>query len=521
MSKTKLGKTAKKQAKGITSPSKHQPLETIVSNGFASSGNFSDDFQEIWTRSGLEASGMPIIRNRNQIWKNYDEKGDYEQDENLILDKENVFNTYVTIDNNEIYRPTLDCEYEIEDTKQSKACIKGIYIKGWKLSSKVVDILKQCYLERLTTLNLWNAGMNDLAVTSLAILLKTAPAVKTLFLEGNPIRDTEPFHMFITEDNSLQNLSLRNNLITEIGALNIAFSLSKFQSSSILNLNLSFNKLGDEGAKHIAKALRTNRTLACLSLSSNYIGDAGLLAIMTSLKQFKLTHEEVVERRKMMSIANARNSFSAMDLANSQKAKASVESVKDRPNSNKSGTNKLKDGKNKKTKQLENTGKKDKDTDKNKHKKKDGNTNSSTENSKREKPRKSVNPQKGGLPSGKNTFNFSNEEEDLEGGQHPLVASNVELTEGKVLLPGNMSVVCLNLARNLITEEVLPEVLSVLDYQLDLDNQTKNQDTKFNKYPGLIRLYLQGNMFNNKTADWLKIQKNLIKREPPCYTEEE
>ena len=44
--------------------------------------------------------------------------------------------------------------------------------------------------------------MNDLAVTSLAILLKTAPAVKTLFLEGNPIRDTEPFHMFITEDNS-------------------------------------------------------------------------------------------------------------------------------------------------------------------------------------------------------------------------------------------------------------------------------------------------------------------------------
>ena len=46
-----------------------------------------------------------------------------------------------------------------------------------------------------------------------------------------------------------------------------------------------------------------------------------------------------------------------------------MESVKDRPNSNKSGTNKLKDGKNKKTKQLENTGKKDKDTDKNKHKK--------------------------------------------------------------------------------------------------------------------------------------------------------
>lgn len=53
--------------------------------------------------------------------------------------------------------------------------------------------------------------------------------------------------------NRLQNLSLRNNLITEIGALNIAFSLSKFQSSSIVNLNLSFNKLGDEGAKHIAK----------------------------------------------------------------------------------------------------------------------------------------------------------------------------------------------------------------------------------------------------------------------------
>ena len=50
--------------------------------------------------------------------------------------------------------------------------------------------------------SIWNAGMNDLAVTSLAMLLKSAPSVKTLFLEANPIRDTEPFHMFITEDNS-------------------------------------------------------------------------------------------------------------------------------------------------------------------------------------------------------------------------------------------------------------------------------------------------------------------------------
>merc|ERR1719495_2482670 len=104
---------------------------------------------------------MPRIRNRNQIWKNTDDKGDSEQDENPIVDKENIFNTYVAVDNNEIYRPTLDCEYEIEDTRQSKiSYIKEIYIRGWKLSNKVVEVLKQCYLERLTTLNLWNAGMN-------------------------------------------------------------------------------------------------------------------------------------------------------------------------------------------------------------------------------------------------------------------------------------------------------------------------------------------------------------------------
>ena len=50
-----------------------------ASSGFPNSGNFPDDFLEIWTSSGLEASGMPIIRNRNQIWKNTEEKTSSEQ----------------------------------------------------------------------------------------------------------------------------------------------------------------------------------------------------------------------------------------------------------------------------------------------------------------------------------------------------------------------------------------------------------------------------------------------------------
>ena len=45
------------------------------------------------------------------------------------------------------------CEFDVEETRQSQTSYaKEIYIRGWKLEDRIVQVLKQCMLERLTTL---------------------------------------------------------------------------------------------------------------------------------------------------------------------------------------------------------------------------------------------------------------------------------------------------------------------------------------------------------------------------------
>lgn len=50
-------------------------------------------------------------------------------------------------------------------------------------------------------------------------------------------------------------------------------------------LDLSCNQVGDEGVRHLASALRVNRTLLSLALANNKIGDKGatlLAEVLTS-----------------------------------------------------------------------------------------------------------------------------------------------------------------------------------------------------------------------------------------------
>lgn len=55
----------------------------------------------------------------------------------------------------------------------------------------------------------------------------------------------------------LQNISLRNNQITDKGAESISKLLGSptSQNRYLLNLDLAFNRIADEGAKHIATVL--------------------------------------------------------------------------------------------------------------------------------------------------------------------------------------------------------------------------------------------------------------------------
>jgi len=51
-------------------------------------------------------------------------------------------------------------------------------------------------------------------------------------------------------------------------------------------LNLSKNKLGAEGAKHLADALKNLKVLSHLDISFNEIGDNGIIELARSIKDY-------------------------------------------------------------------------------------------------------------------------------------------------------------------------------------------------------------------------------------------
>lgn len=66
-------------------------------------------------------------------------------------------------------------------------------------------------------------------------------------------------------------------------------------SKTLVVLDLSSNRITDEGAKGLAEILRTNRKLSYLSLMNNMIGDKGATALLDTLKLFPLRSEECSE----------------------------------------------------------------------------------------------------------------------------------------------------------------------------------------------------------------------------------
>uniref|UniRef100_A0A8C6PB69 Leucine rich repeat containing 71 n=1 Tax=Nothobranchius furzeri TaxID=105023 RepID=A0A8C6PB69_NOTFU len=126
---------------------------------------------------------------------------------------------------------------------------------------------------------LWHAGLTDQMVASLANTLPLCSSLRVVSLEGNVLQD-QSFHLLFTE------------------------------SCVLTQLHLRCNRIGDEGARLIGSALSTptsaNKNLVYLNLAFNWIGDAGAAcSVLNSiihfqiLVDFPLTHEEIVERRKL------------------------------------------------------------------------------------------------------------------------------------------------------------------------------------------------------------------------------
>ncbi|CAF3894964.1 unnamed protein product [Rotaria sordida] len=188
-----------------------------------------------------------------------------------------TYKTFNLINDSDYFRPKLLVD-SVNNDNESIDQITSLYIRDWQLDQRFIDILKKVLplQEQLHTL-------------------------ENVSFDGNPLA-ADYFYLFIEKDDSkIIQLSLRYCNITDVGAERLANALGNMlkPNRKLLTLNLSGNRIGDDGAKSFATALRYNRTLITLNLSSNFITDKGAFPLALVLRRIVLTQEEILRRRHL------------------------------------------------------------------------------------------------------------------------------------------------------------------------------------------------------------------------------
>ncbi|CAJ1083302.1 leucine-rich repeat-containing protein 71 [Xyrichtys novacula] len=430
----------------------NEKLPTQTFDDYQCTGNVKIDFPRLCAL--LDIKDIPAVSTRQEGSSNNDNEG-----------AENEVNQ--SHSNAHWSKPRLQVELENEDPLSAKS----LKISGWRVDEPMSRVLQRM-LPSLSKLQ----------------------SLHSVTLEGNFL-PKQSYHLLLSEDSVLTHLSLRNNQMGDEGARLIGSALSTTRSANknLRSLNLSFNSIGDAGAKYIAQGLRYNRALLFLSLSNNWIGDAGAADLATILRDFALTHEEVVERRKLQ-LERAQLSLQSSFVLDSDRSPS--DQLPSVPSSSSLSSSK---GKKKET---------------NKKAEKPAATKENPKLNKKSSDVK-VSQSKGSKPGGKEkqpplqevpeVKSSTSLIEQMEETINPLLDQSVQYKEGKLFLPGNTTLVSLNLAGNKITEKSLPLFLKLLQMQSEGGG---------GRGGGLLRLCLQRNSFPSDCKYYVKI-KELIKLVDP------
>ncbi|KAL8568352.1 hypothetical protein ACOMHN_040925 [Nucella lapillus] len=485
-------------------------------------GNFQNDFTELCRRLGMAVIPPVMLRPRvpgasashdskpdrggakgKQVVPEPEPEPEVNEDGELI---EPPPKTYTTKEKFDYFKPVVQVEMDHPDKGDT---VTEIFIKGWKIDAAMMGVFEMCWpaMDKLHTINLWEVGLTGDTLQQLASFLPLCANVRNLILDGNTVKE-ENFSSLIGEESILQNLSLRYCGMTNKGAHGIGMALgtAKTANTKLMSLNLSGNLIDDVGAEYIATGLKMNRSLLSLSLNSNQISDKGAAKIAEALSRFPLSHEEVVERRRLLSDRGS------PDHNGKSPSPGRREGSKDRPVSkSSSGTHADKDKK----------GTRDKPS----AKKKDPKGKDSKEDTKGPKKEDTRSSTRGkgasmaadsGKTIGKITkYNKPNgsrikpplDEVDNQELINPLLEV-ADLIEGQLWVAGNRILINLNLARNQIGESGLGSLLKAIQYQTTLTMDSRHGGS------GLMRLCLDRNLVTRENMTLKKINEHMTPKDP-------
>jgi len=156
---------------------------------------------------------------------------------------------------------------------------------------KYTQLIPFYYAPTLVHLKQLNLGKNKLTEQEVNLLINgisLSPSVNSLNLWGCELTDKqiEAISQVIPKSN-IRELNLGNNQKISSGQ----GYLRQLESSEITSLDLSWNDLGSEGAKHLSSYLTKNKCLTFLDLSAVGLQDDDLAILISALqKNDTLTH---------------------------------------------------------------------------------------------------------------------------------------------------------------------------------------------------------------------------------------
>jgi hypothetical protein len=145
---------------------------------------------------------------------------------------------------------------------------------------------------------LCNKGLDADDARAIAAELEVNTTLTELNLWDNPIGDAGAASLAdaLRANTALALLILYKNLIGDAGATALAEVLAV--NTTLTELNLFKNLIGDAGAASLADAFRINTTLTMLNLGSNSIGDAGSAALTAAVDSNPLVLVPLTEAQR-------------------------------------------------------------------------------------------------------------------------------------------------------------------------------------------------------------------------------
>ncbi|CAF2724422.1 unnamed protein product [Rotaria sp. Silwood2] len=292
---------------------------------------------------GIDVGNHSYFRKENEILllpaTQVEVIGYEEQEDNLrIIYLEEIESSHILLE-------PISSEEEIQDLRkisgsQSKIRIPIIFptMVARYRNNKLNESIQRCKSDAEAYLNGRRLSKADLEIVVKQVMIDKQ--CRAVFLRESHIIADGAYIISeaLRDNNTLEKLFLSHNKIGDDGAKYLARALSGDNNSTLKQITLCHNDITDQGIEYLAKMLESNKTLTHLWLASNKITDQGLHmlchVLMEKNKTLQVLHLEWNKFRNdtsvtiLLDMLNKNKSLTKINLENCKLSKSGIEQLK-------------------------------------------------------------------------------------------------------------------------------------------------------------------------------------------------